>query len=262
MSIFDDIFFWKKKTPLPIIVPSYKPGVIPNENKDKIMTPSISQKRIDDLDCVLGLDCSKHQANINWSLAKAAGIDFTFVKITEGTTYHEDSIYNVKARVLSAQQHNVKVGYYHFARPGNVALPEDDANDEVQNVLGYLGVLPQVKLPLVLDIESYSTQYIWDDKIDHMNRFISTFIDKFKVRNIPVIIYSYKSFLDENTTPLFGSLPLWIAAYVKNVEVNLPVVPVGWTTWQIWQFTEKGVIDGYTGDIDLNIMKKDYFNQF
>jgi lysozyme len=226
------------------------------------MTPSISQNRLQDLDCVLGLDCSKYQKDINWSSAKAAGLDFAFVKITEGTTGHEDSIYNVKSRIIAAQNAGIKIGYYHFARPGNVNEPEDDANEEVQNVLGHLGVLPQVTLPFVLDIEAYSSDLIWDNKIDHMNRFIGTFIDKMKVRNIPVIIYSYKSFLDDNTSHSFGLYPLWIAAYVKNVEVNLPVVPIGWTTWQIWQFTEKGQIDGYTGDLDLNVMKKDYFNQF
>jgi GH25 family lysozyme M1 (1,4-beta-N-acetylmuramidase) len=53
-----------------------------------------------------------------------------------------------------------------------------------------------------------------------------------------------------------------VAAYVNNPEVNLPVIPLGWTEWKIWQFTEKGQIGGYTGDIDLNIMKKSYLNLF
>ena len=32
--------------------------------------------------------------------------------------------------------------------------------------------------------------------------------------------------------------------------------------WKIWQFTDKGRIDGYNGDIDLNVMKKDYFDLY
>lgn len=81
------------------------------------MVANISQQRLQALNCVLGLDCSKYQVDINWNTAKAAGIDFAFVKITEGTTGHEDNLYNLKARVLSAQKNGVKVGYYHFARP-------------------------------------------------------------------------------------------------------------------------------------------------
>jgi len=226
------------------------------------MKSMISQKRLDDLNCVLGLDCSKYQKDITWGKAKAAGIEFAFVKITEGTTVHEDQLYNLRNRVLDAEKYGVKIGYYHFARPGNVNLPEDDANEEVQNVLGHIGYLPTVKLPFVLDIESYSNTNIWDNKIDHMNRFIKTFIDKLKEHNIPIIIYSYKSFLDINTKPIYGQYPLWIAAYINNPEVRLPVLPRGWNEWEIWQFTEKGQIDGYVGDIDLNIMKKDFFNLF
>jgi len=226
------------------------------------MASTISKKRLKDLNCVLGLDCSKYQVDINWAKAKAAGIDFTFIKTTEGTTGHEDNIYNLKGRVLSAQKNGVKVGYYHFARPGNVNIPEDDANEEVQNVLSHIGFLPKANLPFVLDIESYSTDNIWDDKIDHMNRFITTFIQKLKEKNIQTIFYSYKSFVDDNTLPIFGTSPLWIAAYLNNPEVSLPVIPKGWSEWKIWQFTEKGQIDGYVGDIDLNIMKKNYYDSF
>lgn len=226
------------------------------------MVSMLSQKRLQDLNCVLGLDCSKYQVNINWSQAKAFGIQFAFIKITEGTTGHEDNLYNLKARVLSAQQNGVKVGYYHFARPGNVNIPEDDANEEVQNILSHIGFLPKATLPLVLDIESYSDSNIWDNKIDHMNRFITTFINKLNEQNIRVIFYSYKSFVDSNTTPIFGLQPLWIAAYLNTPETSQPAVPNGWNEWKIWQFTEKGQINGYVGDIDLNIMKKGYFDLF
>ena len=214
------------------------------------------------MNCVLGLDCSKYQKDIAWSLAKAAGVQFAFVKITEGTTGHEDNIYNVKARVLDAQKNGVKIGYYHFARPGDVSVPEDDANAEVQNVLSHIEFLPTADLPLSLDVEAYANSVVWDNKVDHMNRFITTFIQGLQAQNISVIIYSYKSFLDINTTHEFGSYPLWAAAYLNNPEISLPLVPLGWTEWKIWQFTEQGQISGYNGNIDLNIMKKDYYNLF
>jgi lysozyme len=226
------------------------------------MVSTISQQRLDNLGCVLGLDCSRYQKDITWSTAKAAGIQFAFIKITEGATGHEDNLYNVKARILSAQQNGVKVGYYHFARPGDVSVPEDDANAEAQNVLGHIGYLPVADLPLAFDVEAYASTVVWDNKIDHMNRFITTFIKAMSDHNINVIIYSYKSFLDTNASPNFGSYPLWIAAYLNNPEANLPVLPNGWTEWKIWQFTEKGQIGGYVGDIDLNIMHKDYFDSF
>lgn len=226
------------------------------------MVTSISQKRLQNLNCVLGLDCSRYEKDITWNMVKSAGVQFAFIKITEGTTGHEDNIYNLNARILTALKNNVKVGYYHFARPGNVNLPENDANDEVQNVLAHIAFLPKVTLPFVLDIEAYSITNIWDNKVDHMNRFIGTFIQKLYEHNIKVILYSYKSFIDANAGPIFGKNPLWVAAYLNNPEISLPNIPNGWTEWKIWQFTEIGQINGYIGDIDLNIMKKDFFNLF
>lgn len=228
------------------------------------MVTTLSPKRLTELKCVLGLDCSKYQIDINWTKAKAAGIQFAIIKITEGTTGREDNIYNLKARVLSAQKNGVKVGYYHFARPGNINIPEQDALEELGNVLTCLNKLPKANLPFVLDIESYSKQLIWKDieKTDHMNRFISTFFNGLSAKNIKSILYSYKSFVDTNTTPAFSTYPLWLAAYLNNPEVSLPAIPNGWNEWKIWQFTEKGQIDGYVGDIDLNIMKKSYYDLF
>ncbi len=226
------------------------------------MVTTISKQRLSDLNCVLGLDCSKYQSDITWDKIKAAGAAFAFIKITEGTTGHEDNVYNLKARVLDAQKNGIKIGYYHFARPGNIDDPASDANEEIKNIMSHLAILPKADMPLVLDVEDYSTTIVWDNKIDHMNKYITAFIYGLNEQGIDVILYSYKSFIDSNTSPNFGVYPLWMAAYLNDPEHSLPSVPNGWKEWKIWQFTEKGVIDGYNGDIDLNVMKKDYFNQF
>ena len=224
---------------------------------------NLSEQRIEELNCVLGLDCSKYQGNINWDTAyNTDGIKFAFVKITEGTTYSEDAVFGVKGRVESAQKSGVKIGYYHFARPGDFTSPEDDANNEVANIKTHLDLLPKADLPLVLDIEAYAANVVWDNKVDDMNRFIITFINGLKEIGVDVIIYSYKCFMDTNTTLNFSSNPLWIAAYPNDPETSFPAIPKEWSDWNIWQFTSKGSLSCYNGDIDLDVMKVDYFNKF
>ena len=218
----------------------------------------ISQKRLTALKCVLGLDCSKYQKDITWNKARLAGIRFAFMKLTEGTTIYEGDVLNLKARVLSAKGNGIKIGYYHFAQPGNVAVPEDDAMAEIVNIKSHLTQLPVANFPLVLDLEVYSSSDIWTNKAEHMDRFINTFIANFP----SIIIYSNKSFLDVNTAHGYGAWPLWIAAYPIYPEVSLPRIPLEWTDWSIWQFTEKGQVNGYIGDIDLDIMKINFFNRF
>jgi len=217
---------------------------------------NLSKKRLDDLDCVLGLDCSKYQKNINWEQAKASGIEFAFVKITEGTTGHEDNVYNVAARVVEAKKNGIKIGYYHFARPGNVKDPKQDAFEEVENIKKHLTILPKANFPITLDVEAIDTKQ-QDEK--YMSIFINTFLGLF---DDVTILYTYRSFFNVNTNHTFGTNPLWIASYVKNPEKDLPNILLGWVNWKIWQFTDKGTIGGYSGPIDLNVMKKDYFNLY
>lgn len=217
---------------------------------------NISKIRLEELNCVLGLDCSKYQNNIDWKKAKASGIDFTFIKITEGTTGHEDSIYNIKNRGLEAKKNGIKIGYYHFARPGNIKDAKQDAFEEVENIKKHLKILPKAEFPIVLDVESIDTQ---QQNRNYLSIFINTFLGLF---DDVTILYTYRCFFDVNTNHTFGTNPLWLASYVKNPEKDFPKIPLGWVDWKIWQFTDKGTIDGYSGPIDLNVMKREYFNLY
>lgn len=220
---------------------------------------NITKERLKELDCVLGLDCSKYQSNIDWSKAKTFGIDFAFIKITEGNTYSEDSIYDVKDRILEAQKNNVKIGYYHFARRGEVQDGVLDAKEEIINIQNHLKILPKSNFPIVIDVEAYAKDCILLGDSNNVNVFINTFLGAF---NNVLIIYSYKLFLDENSNHTFGMNPLWIANYPNDPNKVLPTLPVGWNEWKIWQFTDKGRIDGYDQNIDLNVMKTEYFNLY
>ncbi len=223
------------------------------------MSQNISKERLKALNCVLGLDCSKYQMSIDWGKVKVAGIEFAFVKITEGTTGHEDNVYNVKNRVLEAQKNNVKIGYYHFARPGDFNDPKLDALAEITNIKNHLNVLPKSEFPITLDIEEYAKNCILQGNAKNINVFVNTFLGAF---NEVSIIYTSRLFFDPNSNHTFGMNPLWVAAYLNNPEISLPALPKGWTEWKIWQFTDKGKIDGYNGNIDLNVMKKDYFDLY
>jgi GH25 family lysozyme M1 (1,4-beta-N-acetylmuramidase) len=109
-----------------------------------------------------------------------------------------------------------------------------------------------------------------------MQIFVSTFIEVLKSNGYSTIIYSYKSFLDENGITDFGNHTLWIANYMNypktNPERDLPSLPSGWkanaSDWRtnqnspMWQFTSQGQINGVNGNVDMNVMKKDFFNKF
>lgn len=237
------------------------------------MTP----ERTEMLNSFLGVDTSHYQGNINWGLVKNSNIKFAVIKVTEGSTYFDgnSTTYNLRKNILDAQNNGIKVSYYHFARPGNHADPKIDATMEANWFITNVKKLPAVDAPLVLDIEDYTTETVlWTDRKAGMQTFVSTFIDILKSNGYSTIIYSYKSFLDENGITNFGNNKLWIANYMNypqtNPERDLPGLPSGWkataSNWQtnqnvpMWQFTSQGQVNGISGNVDMNIMKKDFFN--
>lgn len=51
-----------------------------------------------------------------------------------------------------------------------------------------------------------------------------------------------------NNNPL-ADRDLWVAYYTTG---NVPILPTGWSTWNLWQYTSEGRLNGYTGDLDTN----------
>ena len=46
----------------------------------------------------------------------------------------------------------------------------------------------------------------------------------------------------------YGSRKLWVA----NYKVAAPALPVGWTSWWLWQYASDGDLPGYVGNLDMN----------
>lgn len=63
---------------------------------------------------ILGIDVSHHQGMIDWQLVKGAGIQFAFLKCTEGTS-HVDDYY--ATNVAECRRFAIPFGSYHFFIP-------------------------------------------------------------------------------------------------------------------------------------------------
>jgi lysozyme len=220
---------------------------------------------------ILGFDCSHWQPSIDWEKAKASGIQFAFVKITQGRIHYEGNFYNLKARIAEIKKHGIKLGYYHFCSP-QAGNPETLARSEAANFNLHISDLPESDLPLVLDIEKYADApkenpcklpVGWTK--ESLTTYLKTFISELDKE---VIIYTNKWIWTDDVN--FKIYPLWVPFYQnknyanidpKFISINNPM-PAGWTDWTIWQFTDKGEIDGVKGNVDLNWMKKEYFEKY
>lgn len=201
-----------------------------------------------------GIDVSHHQGTIDWNevskvVVPNEPIRYVFIKATEGAT-ENDSEAELNAK--EAKRVGIFFGYYHFANPENKS---SDAVSEAKYFISVLKKLPKptLKAPYVLDIEANKDGI---KKVEYL-KWINDFITEFeKYNNVPLIIYGSPSFLNDNLPKEhnLGDYPLWVA----NYNTPKPTLPNGWKSWIIWQWSEKGSVNGIKGNVDVNWASPDF----
>lgn len=191
-----------------------------------------------------GIDVSHHNNEIDWDKVKEAGVEFAFVKATEGATYQDPTF---AGHFAAIKKRGILRGAYHFFQPKTSSV-----SAQVANFCNVFGSARTGDLQPVLDIENeklyagISKKAAADLAVAWCDGVRAKLGDK-----VTPIIYASPGFVDGilgNDTRLKG-YPLWIANYTSN---PFPRVPQPWNTWDLWQFTETGTCPGITGNVDLN----------
>lgn len=189
-----------------------------------------------------GIDVSSWQANkegtlhMDWVKAKAAGIQFAFIKATEGANYLDTEFaYNWS----ELQRLNIPHGAYHFFRPSQPISQVQMFVDIVQPTEGEL---------LVLDVENSGglLRQALTEKVRLAVELIKQLSGRYP------IIYSRASWLDANLDVLrLPKLDYWLAQYylampypvfTKEYPTDAMRIPIGVSKEQVkfHQTGEKG----------------------
>lgn len=166
-------------------------------------------------------------------------VDFAIIKATEGVGYVDpacDKLYQ------KAKKAGKLLGVYHFARPdlNNSAIAEADWF--IKNIQGYLR-----EAILVLDWESgYLGNVAW----------AKAFLDRVQEKTgIKALLYASRSPINSFNWSSVANADygLWVADYGANTgsEGNKPNVK-WWPFYILWQYTSRGRVAGYGGNVDLN----------
>lgn len=193
---------------------------------------------------LLGVDVSHWQGVMNWARAKKAGVEFAFIKASEGTSYKDDQW---RANVSGCMVQGIPWGIYHFW--SDAASPADQA----RNVLDAWNFSA---CPIAIDVESFPMG-LWPAA---NARSISELVERLedKTGKRPTI-YTSRTKWDGRvkSSSNWRKLPLWVA----NYGVNKPILPEDWTDWMVWQYTNNGDGTKYgaqSNTIDLNHVKREY----
>jgi GH25 family lysozyme M1 (1,4-beta-N-acetylmuramidase) len=194
-----------------------------------------------------GVDVSSHQhpggLPIDWNQVAAWGMDFAYIKATEGDTY-VNPYFGEDWKAAGAA--GLLRGAYHYARP---RLPLWTATYDAQVFLLNTGPFTGVNdLPPVLDLEetgglSGEDLVAWADAwMTEVSRQTGRW----------PMVYSASWFLDGTVggAATLADHPMWVADYN---ELGYPQrLPAGWSRWTIWQFTASAQIPGISTPVDLN----------
>lgn len=201
-----------------------------------------------------GEDRSDFQPVSGWS-----GLDFGFVKATEGTGWTGQTFPANWANLKAA---GIPRGAYHFLHPSeNIAAQVDH----------FVGVVKAQGLEqedmLVVDTEILSglrthTQYVFEDELALVDAATKQFLDGVKSHvnpaHHPIIIYT-DHFVGQYLSQTAQAYPLlwfaWPATTVPDPTMYAP-----WHAWKFWQYSWSPVDkDAYNGsDADLAKWIKGY----
>lgn len=201
-----------------------------------------------------GIDVSSWQTGIDISQVKC---DFVITKATEGTSYVNPDCDRVYQQAKSLGKN---LGVYHYATGGNAVA---EANYFVDNITGYIG-----EAILVLDFEGRA--------VNLGPTWAKTFLDTVYTRTgVKPLIYMSASVVSRYdwSSVRAGDYGLWIAGYSRGNSIFYGYntdIPMNYNTgaWSdcvaLYQYTSKGRLSGYNGNLDLNVFygDKDAWNAY
>lgn len=185
-----------------------------------------------------GIDVSGWQGEINFAQVKNAGIDFVYIKASEGLNTVDQYFYR---NYEEAKANGFNIGFYHYV----TARTTEEALREAEHFANTIaGTTPTCKL--AMDFENFENL-----SVNEVNEISRVFLKRVQeLTNKEMIIYSNTSaartiFSQE----LANEYPLWVAQYyATNPSDNGK-----WSVWEGFQYTDRGIIPGINGYVDRDI---------
>ena len=198
----------------------------------------------------LGIDVSFYNKGIDWPAVKAQGIDFAILRAGgrgwETGLIYPDSCFAQNLR--NARAAGIDLGVYFYS----TAVTAKEAVDEANFILSCLNGT-ELEYPIFFDIEQ-SGDYP-NGRYDRLSKaerdeIIAAFCKRIRDAGYRTGVYSGLYFFEEHVA--YSSIEphmIWLANYTRGGRL-----PSFSGRYDIWQFTEKGTVNGIRGIVDMNVI--------
>lgn len=190
---------------------------------------------------VMGVDVSHYQGDIDWDILSGDGIDFAFIKATEGASY-VDPRYEYNAR--EAAKTGLEIGAYHF-------FSFDSAGDtQAENFIKAVRDGDNM-LPPTVDLEPYgeykSKLPPKEDIKPELDALLGALEEHYGKKPI---IYTTQRAYKKYLAGGYEEYDIWIRNVLTSPKLSDS------REWRFWQYSDRGQLKGYSGEerfIDLNV---------
>ena len=182
-----------------------------------------------------GIDVSAHQGAIEWDRVAGDGINFAYIKATEGGDFIDDRF---AVNWSGAEDAGIELGAYHF-----FTLCTEGKEQAEQ----FLRVAPPDPgaLPPAVDLELAGNCSARPPTKD-IHRQLDVFIDLVERQwKRPLVLYLGSDFEGRYRVSERLDRPLWLRRFLLRPSEE----------WHIWQLHGYALVDGIEGGVDLNVMQ-------
>lgn len=214
--------------------------VIPPIDRQLPMTREVQKPHARFIPLIEGIDVSHYQGAINWQMvAIDEHVKYVYIKATESVGLVDTHFQN---NVLRARENGLPVGVYHFYSP--TASPAIQFTNFSQNVGGLeLDLIP------IVDVEKRGR-----GSLALFQKNLKTFLYQVeRMYGVKPIIYTGVNFYNKFLAGRFTEYKFMIARYGNEVPTLSDRVCI-----VMWQFTDRGYVNGIRGHVDRSCMLNKY----
>ena len=195
----------------------------------------------------LGIDVSRWQEDVDYEAVRNAGCEFVIIRIggyDDGSQYTDRYF---KSNIEKAKAAGLKVGIYWHAEENS----KEQIEDNVKYMMEALGG-ESLDFPIAFDWEDFSHFQKYGMNLNDINYYFEVFCNNVKAYGYDACLYSSKNFLESVWTNPKGH-PVWLANYVPSTSYS--------GAYYMWQQSNTGRIPGVNGDVDMNVLYNDRYEQ-
>lgn len=189
---------------------------------------------------VHGIDAARFQNDVDWPAARAAGVNFVWLKATEGGDL-TDPMFEEHWR--GATGAGIPAGAYHFfyfCTPAEV-----QARWFIRNVRRHPGMLPPV---LDLEWNPFSPTCKRRPEPAVVRREARIFLAALEAHyGQRPVVYTTPGFYEDNDLRRLRAVEFWLRSTAKPLRETYPG-----QRWRFWQYSGTGLVPGFLKEVDLN----------